>query len=100
MKSSLSRREFASLLSLGAAWPFARSLGAGEAPVNFRIRTITAGLHLQSVTRLEQERAISVLPLQRSFRPVRRFSPYRARGAGEKISFDNPYLTQSSVMSL
>ncbi len=48
MNTGLSRREFAGLLGLAAAWPFARGLSAGDAQMNFRIRTITAGVQLQS----------------------------------------------------
>jgi len=57
MKSGLSRREFAGLFSLGAIWPFARGQGAVEAHTDFRIRTITAGLHLQSASQLEQAKS-------------------------------------------
>lgn len=57
MKTSLSRREFAALLGLSAAWPLARRLSASDAQMNFRIRTITAGLELQSATQLESATA-------------------------------------------
>lgn len=53
MRKNITRREFAGLLGLGLAAPFAARLGAAEAPKNFRIRTITAGLHLHDAGRLE-----------------------------------------------
>ena len=65
MKANLSRREFAGLLGLGFAWPFAARLGAEIAPKNFRIRTITAGLQLQSSVELKQAEA-AVAFLQRA----------------------------------
>ena len=49
MKTVFSRREFTSLLGLGAAWPFAARLGADDHQANFRIRTITAGVQLNSL---------------------------------------------------
>jgi len=54
VKAKFSRREFASLLGLGFAWPFAASLGAEASEYNFRIRTITAGLRLQNTSDLKQ----------------------------------------------
>jgi len=57
MESGLSRRRFAALLSLGAIWPFARSMAAGGMQGNFRIRTITAGVQLQDARDLESARA-------------------------------------------
>ena len=65
MRANLSRREFAGLLGLCFAWPFAARLGANLAPDNFRIRTITAGLQLQNVAKLKQAEAV-VAFLQRA----------------------------------
>ena len=65
VKAILSRREFAGLLGLGLSWPFAAGFGAGIAPKNFRIRTITAGLQLQNAAELEQAEA-AVAFLQRA----------------------------------
>jgi hypothetical protein len=57
VKTSLSRREFASLLGLGTVWPFAANLGASPnakfGQKNFRIRTITAGVQLHSAGNLD-----------------------------------------------
>ncbi len=62
MSAGLSRRQFAGLLGLGSVWPFAQSLGAGGTQMNFRIRTITAGIQLQSATDLGAARtAVSFL---------------------------------------
>ena len=65
MKMGLSRREFAGLLGLGSVWPFAASFGAGPGadpsaggtPKNFRIRTITAGVHLPGASNLDPAKA-------------------------------------------
>jgi hypothetical protein len=69
MTTALSRREFASLLALGTAWPLASSFAAGPnasadtgpgnnaAQKNFRIRTITAGVHLSSAANLDPAKA-------------------------------------------
>ncbi len=65
MKTSLSRREFAGLLGLGAAWPFAARLGASDDQMNFRIRTITAGIPLHSASDLAPAQA-AVAFLQRA----------------------------------
>jgi len=62
MKNNISRREFTGLLGLGLAWPFTVGLAASVAPMNFRIRTITAGVHLQHPARLAPaETAVSFL---------------------------------------
>ena len=65
MKTSLTRREFASLLGLGAAWPFAARPGANDDQMNFRIRTITAGIPLHSASNLAPAQA-AVAFLQRA----------------------------------
>ena len=61
MNTRLSRRDFAGLLGLGTVWPFAASLGAGpvadNTTKNFRIRTITAGVHLSSGGNLDPAKA-------------------------------------------
>jgi len=65
VKNSLSRREFAALLGLGAVWPFATSFAANPGIAadvsagqkNFRIRTITAGVHLSSADNLDPAKA-------------------------------------------
>jgi len=62
LRSKISRREFAGILGLGLAWPFTASLGADIAANDFRIRTITAGLHLQNTGDLKQaEEAVAFL---------------------------------------
>ncbi len=73
IRMGLSRREFAGLIGLGSVWPFAARLGAD--PVanpgsnsnanphanigqnNFRIRTITAGVHLSSAANIDPAKA-------------------------------------------
>src|SRR3990172_9313097 len=65
MKTSLTRREFASLLGLGAAWPFAARPCANDDQMNFRIRTITAGIPLHSASNLAPAQA-AVAFLQRA----------------------------------
>jgi uncharacterized protein (UPF0210 family) len=57
MKSRLSRREFAGLVGLAATLPLAGRIRADEPDPEFRIRTITAGLQLQSNFSLEPARA-------------------------------------------
>jgi len=60
MKSGLSRREFAGLLGLGTIWPFttfAAEPGASTGQKNFRIRTITAGVHLSGLDNLDPAKA-------------------------------------------
>ena len=47
MNNKLSRREFIGLCGLGLTLTMAARLGAESIPLNYRIRTITAGLHLQ-----------------------------------------------------
>jgi len=59
-KPIMSRREFTALLGSGAVWPFARQLSAGDGGMNFRIRTITAGVQPQSVGDLEPAKAAVV----------------------------------------
>jgi uncharacterized protein len=71
MKTGLSRREFAGLLGLGSVWPFAASLGAGpgvgEMQKNFHIRTITAGVNIQSAGNLDPAKeAVAFLHQARS----------------------------------
>lgn len=65
MRTRLSRREFAGLLGLGTVWPFAASpddnphdsLVSNAAQKNFRIRTITAGVHLSNGANLDPAKA-------------------------------------------
>lgn len=54
---NLSRRNFVSLMGLGLALPITTRLGANPARSNFRIRTITAGIHLQSTFSLDEAKA-------------------------------------------
>ncbi|MFQ5661276.1 MAG: DUF711 family protein [Gammaproteobacteria bacterium] len=53
MEIRLSRRYFLGLLGTASLWPFSR-LKANSAPMNFRIRTITAGMQLGNGTELEK----------------------------------------------
>lgn len=65
MQTSLSRRDFAAVLGLSAIWPFSSVLGAGDEPLAFRIRTITAGLQLENTRDLGPAKA-AVAFLQRA----------------------------------
>lgn len=56
MTTNISRREFLSLVGVGLTLPVAGSLGAEVAARNFRIRTITAGVHFQNTFDLGQAR--------------------------------------------
>lgn len=58
---NLSRREFTRLLGLGATLPFAGQLGAIDTPLDFRIRTITAGFQLQNANNLMPAKAAAAL---------------------------------------
>ncbi len=53
MTTNITRRAFTGLLGLGMTWPFAARLGIADTAKNFRIRTITAGLHLQNADHFE-----------------------------------------------
>ncbi len=48
MNNKLLRRDFVRLCGLGLTLPMAAKLGAESITPNYRIRTITAGLHLQN----------------------------------------------------
>ncbi len=65
MTPNLSRREFAELLGLGLVAPLTSRLQAVAMPKNFRVRAITAGLHLQRADALEPAEA-AVAFLQRA----------------------------------
>lgn len=62
MPTDLSRRDFASLVQLGALLPFTNAFGATYTEKNFRIRTITAGIEMRKSGGFDQaEAAITFL---------------------------------------
>jgi uncharacterized protein (UPF0210 family) len=60
MPADLSRRDFSSLLQLGALLPFASAFAAASTKNNFRVRTITAGLQMQESGGFDQAEAAIV----------------------------------------
>jgi len=77
MKTSITRREFNTLMGMAMTLPLAPPLTTAGESKPFRIRTITAGLALHGA---------DVIGL--------------AKAVGEAVTFDNPYLTGTRVISL
>ena len=67
MFEKISRREFSKWVGMGLTLPYVGSMSAAYTPLNFRIRAITAGLHIQNPFRLkEAEEALRFLKQARS----------------------------------
>jgi uncharacterized protein (UPF0210 family) len=86
MPADLSRRDFARLLPLAALLPLASTVGAPVTENNFRLRTITAGLHMQESGGFDQaEAAIAFLRNAREIFEVKGYEVQTLRLATQPL---------------
>lgn len=97
MNTRISRRDFAGLVGLGLSWPFAARLSASYTPLNFRVRTITAGLQLRNPLDLDPVmEATAFLEIARAFFQKQGYEVQTTRIATQALQDYLPNWTRAS----
>jgi uncharacterized protein (UPF0210 family) len=99
VKQKLTRREFSTLAGMALTLPLVGNLSAAYTPLNFRVRAITAGLHLEKVNRLAEARsALAFLQQARNALQEKGYEVQTLRMATQPLGEYLPdWLSESSI---